>query len=175
MFTEAMGQVPAGVGVVTVKDGRDDLGTTVATLLSVSLDPPLVLVSLDSTSYLTEVLLRQDRWAASLLADGQQAIASRFATPGRPSARLLLASTPHHRGEHSEAFVIEGGVTALEVETTRVVPAGDHTLFIGQVLAVAYVDAGKAPLVRLRGRYRPVPGAQSAPEWPAPGTNVDQP
>ncbi|MCT9931337.1 flavin reductase family protein [Planotetraspora sp. A-T 1434] len=157
MFTEAMGQVPAGVGVVTVKDGRDDVGTTVATLMSVSLDPPLVLISLGAESYLAEVLLRRDRWAASLLADGQQAIASRFATPGRPSARLLLAGVPHHRGTHSEALVVDGGVTALEVETAQVVPAGDHTLFIGEVLGVDYVDPVKAPLVRLRARYRPVP------------------
>ena len=73
-FTEAMGQVAAGVAVVTVKDDRDDLGTTVATLMSVSLDPPLVLISLASAGYLAEVLLRRDRWAASVLADGQQGV-----------------------------------------------------------------------------------------------------
>jgi flavin reductase (DIM6/NTAB) family NADH-FMN oxidoreductase RutF len=101
-------------------------------------------------------MLRRDLWAASLLADGQQAVASRFATPGRPGARLLLAGVPHHRGERSEALVVDGGVAAIEVETARVVPAGDHTLFIGEVLAVDYVDATKAPLVRLRARYRPM-------------------
>lgn len=156
-FTEAMGQLAAGVAVVTVRDDRDDVGITVATLMSVSLDPPLVLVSLASVSYLTELLLRRDRWAASVLADGQQAIASRFATPGRPSARLLVAGAAHHRGAHSGALIMDGGVAALEVETTKVVPAGDHMLFIGGVLAVDYVNASVSPLVRLRGRYRPVP------------------
>ncbi|MDI9580522.1 MAG: flavin reductase family protein, partial [Thermobispora sp.] len=90
-FREAMAQLAAGVAVITVQEERDDIGTTVSSLMSVSLEPPLVLVSIASQSYVTEVLLRRDRWAASLLADGQQAIASRFATPGRPSARLLLA------------------------------------------------------------------------------------
>ncbi|GAA0377241.1 hypothetical protein GCM10009530_29790 [Microbispora corallina] len=155
-FTEAMAQLAAGVGVVTVRDDRDDLGTTVATLMSVSLDPPLVLVSLASAGYLAEVLLRRDLWAATLLADGQQAVASRFATPGRPSARLLLAGVPHHRGERTEALVVDGGVAAVEVETVRVVPAGDHTLFVGAVLSVDYVDGTRAPLIRLRSRYRPV-------------------
>ncbi|WP_433433865.1 flavin reductase family protein [Nonomuraea sp. CA-141351] len=153
-FTEAMAQLAAGVAVVTVRDGRDDLGTTVSALMSVSLEPPLVLVSLASQGYLNEVLLRQDRWAASLLSSGQAAIASRFATAGRPSARLLLAGTPHHRGEHTDALVVEGGVAALEAGTTKVVPAGDHTLFIAAVLAVPYVSPSLQPLVRLRGRYR---------------------
>ncbi|WP_246264496.1 flavin reductase family protein [Acrocarpospora pleiomorpha] len=155
-FTEAMAQLAGGVAVVTVRDGRDDVGNTVSTLLSVSAEPPLILVSLTSSSYLAELLLRQDRWAASLLADGQQAIASRFATPGRPGARLLLAGTPHHRGPVSEALLIDDGVAALEAETTRVVPAGDHTLFLATVLSVDYVDAVRSPLVRLRSRYRPV-------------------
>ncbi|HEX4813700.1 MAG TPA: flavin reductase family protein [Nonomuraea sp.] len=153
-FTEAMAQLAAGVAVVTVRDGRDDLGATVSALMSVSAEPPLVLVSLASRGYLNEVFLRQDRWAASLLSSGQAAIASRFATPGRPSARLLVAGVPHHRGPHTDALVVEGGVAALEAETMKVVQAGDHTLFVAAVLAVAYVNPALQPLVRLRGRYR---------------------
>lgn len=155
-FTEAMAQLAAGVAVVTVKDDRDDLGVTVSALMSVSVEPPLILASLTSNGYLAEVLLRQDRWAASLLSAGQAAIASRFATAGRPSARHLLAGVPHHRGSHTDALIVEGGVAALEVETSQVVPAGDHTLFIAGVLAVTYVTPSVLPLVRLRGRYRPV-------------------
>lgn len=153
-FTEAMAQLAAGVTVITVRDGRDDIGTTVTTFTSLSLDPPLVMVSIAAASYLNEVLLRRDRWAATLLSGGQAAIASRFATPGRPSARLLVAGTPHHRGPHTEALIIDGGVAAIEAETVKVVPAGDHTLYIASLLAVDYVDASRPPLVRLRGRYR---------------------
>lgn len=155
-FTEAMAQLAAGVAVITVRDGRDDLGTTVSALMSVSLEPPLVLVSLGNRGYLAEVLLRQDRWAASLLSAGQAAIASRFAASGRPSARHLVAGVPHHRGPHCDALVVEGGVAALEAETTQVVPAGDHALFIARVLAVDYVTPTLQPLVRLRARYRPM-------------------
>jgi flavin reductase (DIM6/NTAB) family NADH-FMN oxidoreductase RutF len=154
-FSEAMVQVPTAVTVITVKDERDDVGTTVATFTSVSLDPRLVMVSMENTRYLNELLLRHDRWAASVLSTGQKTIASRFATAGRPGARLLLAGTPHHRGELSGALIVDGGVTALEAETVQVVPAGDHTLFIAKVLAVDYVDSALLPLVRFRGRYRP--------------------
>jgi flavin reductase (DIM6/NTAB) family NADH-FMN oxidoreductase RutF len=151
-----MAQLAAGVAVITVRDGRDDLGVTVSALMSVSVDPPLVLVSLTKHGYLAEVLLRQDRWAASLLSSGQAAVASRFATAGRPSARHLVAGVPHHRGALSGALVVEGGVAALEAETTQVVPAGDHALFVARVLAITYVTPSLQPLVRLRGRYRPV-------------------
>ncbi|MFJ2030242.1 flavin reductase family protein [Streptosporangium sp. NPDC087985] len=155
-FIEAMAQAPTAVTVVTVKDERDDVGATVGTLTSISLDPPLVMVSMENTGYLNELLLRRDRWAASVLSAEQKTIASRFATAGRPGARLLLAGTPHHRGELSEALVVDGGVTALEAETVQVVPAGDHTLYIARVLDVSYVNPKVLPLVRLRGRYRPV-------------------
>ena len=155
-FTEAMAQLAAGVTVVTVRDGRDDIGTTVTTFTSLSLDPPLVMVSIAAASYLNEVLLRRDRWAATLLSGGQAAIASRFATPGRPSARLLLAGTAHHRGPATEALIVDDGVAAVEAETTKVVPAGDHTLYIAALLGVDYVRPSTPPLVRLRGRYRPL-------------------
>lgn len=155
-FTEAMAQLAAGVAVVTVRDDRDDIGTTVTTFTSLSLDPPLVMVSIAAASYVNEVLLRRDRWAATLLSGGQAAIASRFATPGRPSARLLVAGIGHHRGPHTEALIVDGGVAAVEAETAKVVPAGDHTLYIAALLAVDYVDASRPPLARLRGRYRPV-------------------
>jgi len=150
-LVEAMRQVAAAVSVVTVKEDRDDIGGTVSSFISVSLEPPLVLVSL--AGYLAEVLLRRDRWAVSVLSASQAALASRFAISGRPSARLLLAGTPHHRGEASEAFIIEGGMTAMEAETTQVVPAGDHTIFIAALLRVDYVTADAQPLLRFRGRY----------------------
>ncbi|MFC4588262.1 flavin reductase [Sphaerisporangium corydalis] len=53
-----MGQLVAGVTVVTVRDGRDDIGTTVTTFSSLSADPPMVMLSLISSGYLCEVLLR---------------------------------------------------------------------------------------------------------------------
>ncbi|WP_283134087.1 flavin reductase family protein [Rhizohabitans arisaemae] len=151
-FTEAMGQLAGGVAVVCVRDGRDDIGTTVTSFTSVSLDPPLVLACLATESYMSEIL--GGRWAATLLSAGQTTLASRFASPGRPSARLLLAGVPHHRGRYSDAFIVDGGVAAVECETVRQFEAGDHTLFIAQVHAVDYATPTAKPLIRLRGRYR---------------------
>ncbi|MES9606506.1 flavin reductase family protein [Actinomadura sp. NPDC048032] len=154
-FVEAVAAFATGVVVLTVRDGRDDLGTTITSFMSVSLDPPMVLASVASSSYLTEVLGRSPRWAATILSADQRALAGRFAAEGRPSARILLASEPHHRGEHSGALVPDRGVSALECETRQTVEAGDHTLFVAEAVSTDYVSAGRAPLVRAARRYLP--------------------
>jgi flavin reductase (DIM6/NTAB) family NADH-FMN oxidoreductase RutF len=153
-FTDALATFATGVVVVTVRDGRDDIGTTLTAFASVSLDPPMVMASVAAESYLNEVLHRCDRWAVTVLAASQKAIAGRFAAAGRPSARLLIASVPHHRGPRSDALVMDEGLAALECETRQRVPAGDHVVFLAEVLSVDYVATDRAPLVRVNRRYR---------------------
>jgi flavin reductase (DIM6/NTAB) family NADH-FMN oxidoreductase RutF len=140
--------------VVTVRDDRDDIGATVTAFTSVSLDPPMALVGIGGGSYLTEVLDRRDRWAATVLGADQRALAGRFAAEGRPSARLLIADEPHHRGRLTGALVIEGGLTALECATRDRVSAGDHVLYVADVVGVDYVSPGTRPLVRINRGYR---------------------
>ncbi|GAA3197910.1 flavin reductase family protein [Actinocorallia longicatena] len=152
-FTAALASFATGVAVVTVRDGRDDLGSTITAFTSVSMDPPMVLISVAAASYLAEVLHRQPRWAVTVLAAAQRALAGRFAAEGRPSARLLLGGQPHHRGPKSDALVIEGGLAAIECETRVRLPAGDHVLFVAEVLGVDYL-ARQDPLIRVNRRYR---------------------
>ena len=149
----ALAAFATGVTLVTVADGRDDIGTTVSAFCPVSLAPPLVLVSLLAGGYPAEVLGRADRFAVTLLASGQRALAGRFAAAGRPGARLLLDGVPHHRGALSGALIADGGLTALECEAGQRVPAGDHLLVISRVLGVAYLTEADQPLIRFRGRY----------------------
>jgi flavin reductase (DIM6/NTAB) family NADH-FMN oxidoreductase RutF len=147
----------AGVTLVTIADDRDDIGTTVSAFMPVSLDPPLVAVSLIADSYPAEVLSRPSfpaaRFAVTLLSSSQKVIAGQFAAAGRPSARLILDAVPHARGVTSGALIPAGGLAALECSVARRVPAGDHLLVISAVEDVAYVAEGGDPLVRFRGRY----------------------
>lgn len=147
----------AGVTLLTIADGRDDIGTTVSAFCPVSLDPPLVLISLIGDSYPAEVLSRPSlpaaRFAVTLLSSAQRVLAGRFAASGRPSARLALEDVPHSRGEDSGALIPSHGLAALECSVGRRIPAGDHLLVISAVENVAYVAEGGAPLVRFRGRY----------------------
>jgi flavin reductase (DIM6/NTAB) family NADH-FMN oxidoreductase RutF len=126
---------------------------TVSAALPVSFDPPLLLLSVIASSYPAEVLGRADPFAMTLLAADQRVLAGRFASPGRPSARVLLAGVPHHRGQQSGALIPEGGLAAFECEATSRVPAGDHLLVVGRVVAVPYAAESGEPLIRFRSRY----------------------
>ena len=156
-LTTALSAWAAGVTLVTIADDRDDIGTTVSAFIPVSLDPPLVAVSLTAGSYPAEVLSRPafpaQRFAVTLLSSAQKVIAGQFAAEGRPSARLILDTVPHVRGKSSGALIPSGGLAALECSVARRVPAGDHLLVIAAVEDVAYVAEAGDPLVRYRGRY----------------------
>jgi len=158
----ALSSWAAGVTLVTIADGRDDIGTTVSAFMPVSFDPPLVAVSLIADSYPAEVLSRPSlpaqRFAITLLSSTQKLLAGQFAAAGRPSARLVLDGVPHARGQASGALIPSGGLAALECSVSRRVPAGDHLLVISAVEAVSYVAEAGDPLIRFRGRY-PVLGA----------------
>ena len=147
----------AGITLLTIADGRDDIGTTVSAFLPVSLDPPLVAVSLIADSYPAEVLSRPSfpaaRFALTLLSSAQKVLAGQFAAAGRPSARLILDAVPHARGSLSGALIPSGGLAAIECSVARRVPAGDHLLVISAVESVAYVAEAGDPLIRFRGRY----------------------
>jgi flavin reductase (DIM6/NTAB) family NADH-FMN oxidoreductase RutF len=149
----------AGVTLLTIADDRDDIGTTVSAFMPVSLDPPLVCVSLIADSYPAEVLSRPSlpaaRFALTLLGSSQKLLAGQFAAAGRPSARLILDAAASVRGTDS------GGLAALECSVARRVPAGDHLLVISSVAGVVYVAEAGDPLIRFRGRY-------PAPLRPAP-------
>jgi flavin reductase (DIM6/NTAB) family NADH-FMN oxidoreductase RutF len=142
---------------VTIADGRDDIGATVSAFCPVSLEPPLVLVSLMARSYPAEVFGRADapaaRFAVILLSAGQQMLAGRFSAAGRPGARLMLDGVPHRRGPASGALIVDGGLAALECAAEQVIPAGDHLLVIGRVAGVPYVTDSGEPLIRFRRHY----------------------
>ncbi len=147
----------AGVTLVTVADGRDDVGATISAFCPVSDDPPLVLVSVMAGSYLAEVFGRPEapltRFAVVLLAAEQRVLSGRFAAAGRPGARLMLDDVPHRRGADSGALIVEAGLAALECSASQVLSVGDHLAVIARVTSVPYVAESGEPLVRFRRHY----------------------
>jgi flavin reductase (DIM6/NTAB) family NADH-FMN oxidoreductase RutF len=152
-FATALTAWPGAVTLLTIAEGRDDVGTTVSAFCPVSADPPTVLVSLLASGYPAELLGRVDRFAVTVLSATQRALAGRFAAAGRPGARLLLGNVAHERGEASGALIPAGGLAAFECEVTARVEAADHVLFVAHVLAVPYVAEAGEPLIRFRGGY----------------------
>jgi flavin reductase (DIM6/NTAB) family NADH-FMN oxidoreductase RutF len=152
-FAAALGQYASGVCLLTVRDGIDDVGTTVSSVMSVSASPPLVAVGLSADGYPAEVLQDVGRCGLTVLAAEHAIVASRFASAGRPSARHLLESVPWTRAPASDAIVLSGGLAALDCRLDRVIEAGDHLLALLEIVDVLGVDTAVSPLVRLRGRY----------------------
>ncbi|MDH6133889.1 flavin reductase (DIM6/NTAB) family NADH-FMN oxidoreductase RutF [Kitasatospora sp. MAA4] len=158
-FRAALSQLAAGVALLTVHDQgeagpAEDAGMTATSFLSVSLEPPLVLVSVREDSRMDELLSRVDLWAVSLLGERHRTVASRFAMKGRLSDRLLFADTPHHRGPATGAPLVEGALATVECRTEQRIAAGDHTLLIGRVLEARVPSPDGPPLLYFRGGYR---------------------
>nr|WP_240929840.1 flavin reductase family protein [Streptomyces coryli] len=154
-FRAAMSRLAGGVVLVTAReDDLEDVGMTATAFMSVSLDPPLVMVSLRNGSRMDDLLTDQPDWAVSVLSESQRHIAGRFAMKGRISDRLLFEDIPYARGEVTDAPLVRGALAVLECRTEQRVPAGDHTLVIGRVLTAGVPSAEGGPLMYFRGRYR---------------------
>ncbi|MFD0143897.1 MULTISPECIES: flavin reductase family protein [unclassified Streptomyces] len=159
-FRAAMSRLAAGVVLVTAHDPDDgprgeDVGMTATAFLSVSLDPPLVMVSLRNGSRMDDLLAEVPVWAVSVLAENQRHVAGRFAMKGRVSDRLLFADIPCTRGEESGALLVTGALATLECRTENRVVAGDHTLVVARVLTSSVPSATQdSPLTYFRGKYR---------------------
>jgi flavin reductase (DIM6/NTAB) family NADH-FMN oxidoreductase RutF len=152
-FTTALRQYAAGVCLLTVRDGIDDVGTTVSSVMSVSATPPLIAVGLTDGGYPAEVLEEVGRCALTVLGSQHAIVASRFSSHGRPSARHLLESVPWTRATTSGAIVLSDGLAAVDCRLERLIPAGDHVLALLELQEVPVLDESASPLVRLRGRY----------------------
>ena len=122
---------PAGVSVVVAEvDGRRH-GLTVSSLVSLSLDPPLVGISIAHQASLHELLRDAGEWAASLLAGGQEELAQHFARSVPPIALWngieLRDDDPRLRAGAS------GWLVARTVDELR---TGDHTFFVGEIVSI---------------------------------------
>ena len=145
-----MRRYPHGVAVLTVDAGGERLGLTVDSLVTLSLEPPLVGVSLSRQAAMHELLRDAGGFALSLLAAGQEDVAQHFARGVPPIAHWHgIATRPGAAG----APLLEGALGWLECRVAAEHPTGDHTLFVGEVLAVETGAAAPA-LVHVDGGYR---------------------
>jgi flavin reductase len=147
---EVMRLIPAPVAVVTVDLEGERLGLTVASLVSLSLEPPLVGVAIRRTAALHELLRRAGGFGVSVLAAGQEQLAQHFARGVPPIA--LWEGIELRDGDGPP--LLEGALAWLRCGLRNEHEAGDHTLFVGEVLDAATGTAERA-LVYLDRRYVP--------------------
>lgn len=149
---QALGCFVTGVTVVTTLEaGRQPRGFTANSFTSVSLDPPLVLACVGRSASSHDAFAGGQGFAVNILSEGQQAVSARFASKSADKFAGLA-----WRAGRSGGILLEGSLAWLDCRLERVIPAGDHSILLGEVL-----DLGRNPLQPLawcRGRYLPLEG-----------------
>ncbi len=144
-FRKTLGMFATGVTVITTQVGEQVHGMTANAFMSVSLQPPLVLISVDRRARLNPLLREGTRYGISVLERSQSELSDHFA--GRASARSeeprfeIVRDTP----------LVEGALAHLVARVVRSYWGGDHSLFLGQVEYVRYGEG--EPLLFHGGRY----------------------
>ena len=144
-----MRRFPAPVAVVTTELEGERFGLTVGSLVSLSLEPSLVGISIGKESTSHEPIRRAGGWAVSLLSGSQEAIAQHFARRGIPPVALWTGVDVR---DGLRGPFVEGALGWLECATVSEHDAGDHTIFVGAVESIELGTAGTG-LVYRAGSY----------------------
>lgn len=147
VLRRALGNFATGVTIVTAATPEGErTGVTANSFNSVSLDPPLVLWSLDKRSGSCGVFEAATHFAVNILASDQIPLSNQFARPNTDKfAGVAL------REGHGGSLLFEGCAASFQCEKHQVIDAGDHWILIGRVLD--FEDGGHAPLLYHQGRY----------------------
>jgi flavin reductase (DIM6/NTAB) family NADH-FMN oxidoreductase RutF len=138
-----MARLPSGVVVISARLGTGYRGLTASSLVSISVEPPMVLVGLEREAATRAAVVKESAFNVSVLTRAQEFIAERFA--GRaPAVDAEWREIPHRLGINGIPL-IEGCTAWLECTLLDVYPAGDHDICVGRVEA-AMAGAGD-PLI----------------------------
>jgi flavin reductase (DIM6/NTAB) family NADH-FMN oxidoreductase RutF len=144
-FRRTLGRFASGITVITTTHEGEVYGMTANAFVSVSLNPPLVLVSLDNRSNMHKILPKSKRYGVSILSNEQEHLSQHFA--GRPREDTEVPFVWKH-----DMPLLDEALAHLVCRVVDEHPAGDHTLYIGQVEYLDY--ASGAPLLFYTGTYR---------------------
>ena len=151
-FRQLLGRFATGVTVLTTRDqaGRP-VGMTASSVASVSLNPPLVLVSVGQKNDMYPALQAAQRFVLNVLAADQEALSRRFAEehPNR------FDGVGYQQSKHGIP-VLDGVLASIECEKQAEVPGGDHSVFFGIVTGGSVSD--RRPLLYYRGGYAGLTG-----------------
>jgi len=150
-FRDALGCYPTGVTVVTaVGPRREIIGITANSFSSVSLDPPLVLFSLNRRAHSLPVFLSTQHFAVNVLSADQEALSNQFAKALGEKWQGVEYIT-----WDSGCPILKGALASFECKIRHTYQGGDHVILVGEVLKIIAEPEGE-PLLYLRGRYREI-------------------
>jgi flavin reductase (DIM6/NTAB) family NADH-FMN oxidoreductase RutF len=148
-----MGHFATGVTVITTKDqAGNPQGLTANAFMSLSLNPPLVLISVDKGATCYGCFEPNNVFTVNLLNEDQEDVSRRFATKGVDK----FADLKWHEGSNGAAL-IDGVLGSVECKITQCHDGGDHTIVVGEIVNVA--ATGERPLLFFKGKYQRLPQA----------------
>lgn len=145
-LTEALSRWASGVSIVAVREGSRVHALTVSAFMPVSVDPPLVLVSLGANAAARPYLEVDTPFAISILASDQRGLASRFADSFPVGPTPFPVDGPP---------IVEGSLAALDCEVDEIIEGGDHALVVARIVDATAGGEGD-PLVYFRRDYRSI-------------------
>jgi flavin reductase (DIM6/NTAB) family NADH-FMN oxidoreductase RutF len=145
LFKRALGQWASGVTIITTLRGETPHGMTASSFSSLSLDPPLVLISVDQRAQLHQLLPKTGRYGVNILAKGQDLLSNHFA--GRPQDNLAIPWV-----EAEGLPFIDGALAHIACDVYDSAPGGDHVIYVGRITH-AQVWPDREPLLYHGGKY----------------------
>ena len=146
-----MGHFATGVTIITTRDkGGTHFGLTANAFLSLSLNPPLVLISVDKSAQCYSCFDESRVFTVNFLSEDQEEISRRFATKGVEK----FAGLEWREGNNGAAS-LEGVMAHIECKIIETHDGGDHTIIIGEI--VSATASGERPLLFFKGKYQRLP------------------
>jgi len=151
-FRRLCGHFATGVTIITTLDEQGNpCGMTANSFAAVSLDPPLVSVTVDHGATIYPAMRTSALFTINILEAGQQELSRRFAA----GLDDRFDGVDWHRNTSAQV-ILDHTLAHISCEKWAEVPAGDHTIFIGRVVSGA-ANADGRPLLHYRGAYRNAP------------------
>lgn len=148
-FRDAMSSVASSVCVVAARRGDEQVGRTVTAMLSLSANPPSVLISIDMMSRLADFIAKTGGFSLAVLASDQAEIADAFA--GKVAAGLRFELGDWSRWPSGQPM-LESALTVLDCEVIGAMETGSHVLFAGAIVE-SESDTDRHPLLWQRHGY----------------------
>lgn len=147
-----MGRFATGVTVVAARHGPLLAGMTANAIASISVDPPLLMASINRRSETHVAIVGSHSFAVSVLSAEQQPIADCFALPTTAAKLQRFCDAPWHEAETGSP-ILDGSIAYFDCRLHESHATGTHTIFIGEIVAAGYEDGGE-PLLWYGSRYR---------------------
>lgn len=149
-FKKSLGKFASGVTVITYKEKSSYSGITVSSFSSLSLDPPLVLFSINKSYNSHDRLTESKFFAIHILSNEQENLSNSFASSKVNKNDLILSLNPSFK---EEIPILPSSLSVLLCENYKIYDGGDHSIFLGKVVYTESDDS-REPLLYYNKGYR---------------------